>query len=156
MFNWTSVLANCSGNWTFIGDNFVVILKVSCFVNKFLFVIDEVDKPFEVVLYKQPSGLGMSLIGGGQHGNLQSFLLNTTTNFRLLHKGHMKRSLSFQLHISRLFPILLHTCAFYPYFLSCFPLYPPGPICIKSLIPGGPSAECGALEVGDILLQVRI
>ncbi|XP_028402395.1 tyrosine-protein phosphatase non-receptor type 13-like [Dendronephthya gigantea] len=59
--------------------------------------LEELDKPFEVILYKQDSGLGMRLVGGGQHG----------------------------------------------------------PICIKTLIPGGPSADCGALEVGDILLQVN-
>lgn len=59
--------------------------------------IDGLDKPFEVTLFKHSTGLGMSLIGGGQHG----------------------------------------------------------PICIKSLIPGGPSAECGALEIGDVILQVN-
>ncbi|CAB3989616.1 tyrosine- phosphatase non-receptor type 13-like isoform X1 [Paramuricea clavata] len=58
---------------------------------------DNVRQAFEVIIHKQATGLGMSLVGGGQHG----------------------------------------------------------PICIKSLIPGGPSAMSGALEVGDILLQVN-
>ena len=37
----------------------------------FVFISDGQDKPFEVTLFKQPTGLGMSLIGGGQQGEFK-------------------------------------------------------------------------------------
>ena len=44
-------------------------------IQKYSFISDDSDtvrQPFEVILYKQAAGLGMSLVGGGEHGKSTS------------------------------------------------------------------------------------